>query len=96
MFIDQEGVEVHNYEAKEWRQYPAIFIQQALPIYYLDFDEPAKASGEISVIIKWIGDLDKVYINGKAFSSGNTQKKNFLSPPNGSQTHDLPDTGWTL
>ena len=44
----------------------------------MDFDEPAKASGEISV--KWIGDLDKVYINGKAFSSGNTQKKNFLSP----------------
>ena len=43
----------------------------------MDFDEPAKVSGEISV--KWIGDLDKVY-NGKAFSSGNTQKKNFLSP----------------
>ena len=31
----------------------------------------------------------------EAFSSRNMQKKNFLSP-NGSRTHDLPDTGWTL
>ena len=33
--------------------------------------------------------------NGEAFSSRNTQENNFLSP-NGSRTHDLPDTGWTL
>ena len=31
--------------------------------------------------------------NEEAFSSQNTQKNNFWAP-NGSRTHDLPDTGW--
>ena len=49
MFMDQEGVEVHNYAKKEWRQYPGIFTEQAWPIndlLLMDFDKPGNASGK--------------------------------------------------
>ena len=38
----------------------------------------------------------KISINGKAFSSRNTRKKNFLSPQRELNPYDLPEYHWGL